>query len=36
MVEISDMTQILASHAGNVGGIDTGGLNRVFPGLLVI
>ena len=24
-VETSEMTQVLASHAGNVGGIDTGG-----------
>ena len=35
-VETSDMTQVLASRAGNVGGMDTGVWGGVFPGLLVI
>ena len=35
-VETGEMTQVLASHAGNVGGMDTGDWDGVFPGLLVI
>ena len=35
-VETSDMTQVLASRAGNVGGIDTGIWGGVFLGLLMI
>ena len=31
-VETSEMTQVLASHVGNVGGIDTGDWGGVFPG----
>ena len=33
-VETSDMTQVLVSHAGKVGGIDTGGWSGVFLGSL--
>ena len=30
-VEAGNMTQVLASRAGNVGGMDTGGWGGVFP-----
>ena len=33
-VETSEMTQVLASHAGNVGSIDTDGWGGVFPSSL--
>ena len=35
-VETSDMAQVFASRAGNVGGMDTSVWVGVFPGLLVI
>ena len=35
-VETSDMTQVLASRTGNVGGMDTGVWDGVFLDLLVI
>ena len=33
-VETSEMTQVLVSYTGNVGGIDTGGWGGVFLGSL--
>ena len=35
-VEIGEMTQVLASRAGNVGSMDIGSWDRVFLGLLMI
>ena len=34
-VETGDMTQVVASRAGNVGAMDTGGWGRVLPSLLL-
>ena len=36
IVETSDMIQVLASRTANVGGMDTGVWDEVFPGLLAI
>lgn len=36
IIEISNMTQVFASYASNVGGIDTSSWVGVFLGLLMI